>query len=65
MSKIFSFFSPSPPRPAAPPPVATPTATKQPSTKKASRRSQLIALRATGAAGLTDQANIGRRKILV
>ena len=62
MSKIFSFFSPTPEPKAPPPPPTQP----EKSPKKAStKRAQLIALKATGSGGLTDQANVGRRKILV
>ncbi len=65
MSKIFSFFRPEPPRPApapTPPPEPAPVKKQE---KKSSKRAQLIALKATGAAGLTGEANVGRRKILV
>ena len=61
MSKIFSFFSPAP-KPEPPPPTPEP-ATKP--KKQTSKRAQLIALKSTGAGGLTGEANVGRRKILV
>lgn len=68
MSKIFSFFSPTPKPPPPPPPPPAPEQTKAAAkapTKKTTKRAQLIALKATGSGGLQDEANVGRRKILV
>ncbi len=61
MSTLFSFFTPKPDKPE---PVA-PTPTPIPKKEKKGRRAQLIALKATGPSGLLDEANIGRRKILI
>ena len=63
MSTLFSFLS-KPPK-AEPPPVA-PTPPKKPlAEERRGRKAQLIALKATGPGGLLDEANIGRRRILV
>ncbi len=60
ISSIFS--SPKKPDPPPPPPVAK----EEPKAKKASTKTaQLIALKATGSSGLLEEANVGRRKILV
>ncbi len=60
MSTFFSFFS-STPEPKAPPPPEPEKTPKKTSTKRA----QLIALKSTGSGGLKDDANVGRRKVLV
>jgi len=62
MGRVFSSFFGSATKPA---PVAAPPEPAKKPDKKSSKRAQLIALKATGARGLTDEANTGRRRVLV
>ena len=64
MGPIFSFFNPKPQR-AAPPPALVPGDQPKKAKKTSSKRAQLIALKSTGAGGLTDEASVGRKRILV
>tara|TARA_R100001530_G_scaffold29113_1_gene22993 strand:+ start:4121 stop:4321 length:201 start_codon:yes stop_codon:yes gene_type:complete len=66
MSRFIQIFRPSPPKPPPPPPPPEPE--PEPEKKKdlsKGRRAALISLKKTGARGVQEEANVGRKKILV